>query len=78
MIERIEGTFYCIDPETKESTCEIKFHVDEEHSEQWDVSKMTMIKEDTYELLIRLQRVVQQFNQNRLASHDVPDGHKGL
>jgi len=78
MIERIEGTFFCIDPETEEPTCEIKFHVDEDHSEQWDVSKMTMIKENTYELLIQLQRAVQQFNQNRLASHDVPDEYKGL
>lgn len=62
MIERIEGTFYCIDPETEEPTCEIKFHIDEEHAEQWDVSKITMLKEGTVELLILLQEAVRQFN----------------
>ena len=62
MIDRIEGTFYCIDPETEEPTCAIKFHIDEDHSEQWDVSKTTMLKENTFELLILLQEAVRQFN----------------
>ena len=62
MICLIEGTFYCIDPETEEPTCEIKFHIDEVHCEQYDVSRITMLKENTYELLTRLQEVVRQFN----------------
>ena len=72
MIGLIEGTFYCIDPETEEPTCEIKFHIDEEHSEQWDVSKITMLKENTFELLQRLQEVVRQFNyENNPSNADI-------
>lgn len=72
MIDRIKGTFYCIDPETEEPTCEIKFHIGEDHSEQWDVSKITMLKENTYELLIRLQEVVRQFNyENKSSNADI-------
>ena len=70
MIDRIEGTFYCIDPETEEPTCEIKFHIDEEHSEQWDVSKITMLKENTFVLLQRLQEVVRQFNYEKKYNAD--------
>lgn len=69
MIDRIEGTFYCIDPETEEPTCEIKFHIDEDHSEQWDVSRITMLKENTFELLKQLQEVVRQFNYERKPSN---------
>ena len=62
MIERIEGTFYLIDPETEEATYEIKFHVDDEHSEQWGATKNQLIEAKTLKLLVELQKVLVTFN----------------
>ena len=65
MIDRFEGTFYLKDPETEEATYEIKFYVDDEHSEQWGATKNQLIQAETLVLLVELQKVLATFNHRR-------------